>query len=558
MLNRARNARKLRGPWDRAYTRFWQTVKGDRAWRRLEPGLWDYELAYGPVIDELEPDLIHAHDFRMLGVGARAVIRARASGHSVKLLWDAHEFLPGVQPWQDNARWLPANTAHEREYAPYADAVVTVSDELAELLQREHHLSERPIVVLNAPTTEANLDNLPDDGQAPAATLRDLCGIGEDVPLLVYSGLAAEKRGLATMIEALPGLPGAHVALVVNRPESYYVGKLREQAANLGVSGRVHVLPYVSHWQVVPFLSTADIGVIPIHHWPNHEIALITKFFEYSHARLPIVVSDVRAMSDMVRSTGQGEVFRATDVDDFLRAVRSVLADPERYRAAYDKPGLLAGWTWEAQAEVLDGVYRRLVHGQHVHPPGGSIRVTGSVTPAEPANAARSTGPRASAPDADRGGAGAQHDALPHDLPDLARGADDRLRSDGDHRRERRLHRRQCAGARPVREAAPERARGPPTEYRRPGRARATAAWTSRRGDTCSSSGPTTTSAGRRWNVSCPPRTGGARMWCWARPSGSTAGTWIKPFSPPPRSTLDCSRRRCRGLWPTRSCSGGS
>ncbi len=80
MLNRARNARKLRGPWDRAYTRFWQTVKGDRAWRRLEPGLWDYELAYGPVIDELEPDLIHAHDFRMLGVGARAVIRARAAG----------------------------------------------------------------------------------------------------------------------------------------------------------------------------------------------------------------------------------------------------------------------------------------------------------------------------------------------------------------------------------------------------------------------------------------------------------------------------------------------
>ncbi len=124
------------------------------------------------------------------------------------------------------------------------------------------------------------------------------------------------------------------------------------------------MLPYVSHWQVVSFLSTADIGVIPIHHWPNHEIALITKFFEYSHARLPIVVSDVRAMADTVRSTGQGEVFRAGDVDDFVRAVRSVLADPERYRAAYDKPGLLAGWTWEAQAEVLDGVYRLLLYGQ--------------------------------------------------------------------------------------------------------------------------------------------------------------------------------------------------
>ena len=61
--------------------------------------------------------------------------------------------------------------------------------------------------------------------------------------------------------------------------------------------------------------------MIPIQHWPNHEIALITKFFEYSHARLPLVVSDVRTMAETVRETGQGEVFEAEDVADFVRAV---------------------------------------------------------------------------------------------------------------------------------------------------------------------------------------------------------------------------------------------
>ncbi len=44
-----------------------------------------------------------------------------------------------------------------------------------------------------------------------------------------------------------------------------------------------------------------------------------------------------------------------------MRAVKAVLADPRRYRAAYDRPGLLDGWTWEAQAEVLEGVYSRLL-----------------------------------------------------------------------------------------------------------------------------------------------------------------------------------------------------
>ncbi|MFG3689982.1 glycosyltransferase family 4 protein [Micromonospora sp. NPDC047740] len=360
-LTRARTRRRFRNPWDRAYTLFWQAVKGDGAWRRLEPGLWDYELAYGPVLDELRPDLIHANDFRMLGVGARAKIRAAAAGREIKLVWDAHEFLPGLRPWQDNARWLPAHMAHEREYARYADAVMTVSDGLAELLQRQHGLATLPDVVLNAPAADHGEDLVPD---APAPDLRALCGIGADTPLLVYSGAAARQRGLDVMVDALPQLPGVHVALVVNKPTGPYVSGLLARAAKLGVADRVHALPYVAHWQVVPFLSAADAGVIPIHHWPNHEIALITKFFEYSHARLPLIVSDVRTMAGTVRSTGQGEVFRAEDVADYVRAVRAVLADPARYRTAYDRPGLLESWTWEAQAKVLDVVYRRLLPGR--------------------------------------------------------------------------------------------------------------------------------------------------------------------------------------------------
>ncbi|MEE6309932.1 glycosyltransferase family 4 protein [Plantactinospora veratri] len=392
MHNRGRYARRYRNPWDRAYTLFWQLTMGNGAWRRLEPGLWDYELAYGPVVDELAPDLIHANDFRMLGVGARAKIRAQAAGRPVRLVWDAHEFLPGIRPWQPNIRWLPAMRAHEREYARYADAVVTVSDALADLLRAEHQLAERPAVVLNAPAAEHAPAGV--DGSGP--DLRQRCGIGRDVPLVVYSGSAAEQRGLRTMVDALPELPGVHTALVVN-PDLQYVRRLVAHAHRIGVADRVHVLPYVEHWQVVPFLAGADVGAIPIHHWPNHEIALITKFFEYAHARLPLVVSDVRTMAETVRSTGQGEVFRARDVADYARAVRAVLADPGRYRTAYDRPGLLAGWTWAAQAEILTGIYRRLLagapeQGEPPAPPAGlsdpSVTVPGS--PAElPAPAAQ-------------------------------------------------------------------------------------------------------------------------------------------------------------------------
>ncbi|MFG1721112.1 glycosyltransferase, partial [Micromonospora chalcea] len=150
-----RAARLARRPVEHAEVRYWQARLGDRAWRRLEPGLWDYERIAGPVVDDLRPDLIHAHDFRMLGVAARAVDRARAAGRDVKLIWDAHEWLPGARPRRDNARWLPAHLGYVREYVGHADAVVTVSDTLADLLVRDHDLSGRPTVVLNAPVTAA-------------------------------------------------------------------------------------------------------------------------------------------------------------------------------------------------------------------------------------------------------------------------------------------------------------------------------------------------------------------------------------------------------------------
>ncbi|WFE39975.1 glycosyltransferase family 4 protein [Micromonospora sp. WMMD998] len=353
-----RAARLARRPVEHAQVRYWQARLGDRAWRRLEPGLWAYERLAGPVIDELRPDLIHAHDFRMLGVAARAVDRARAQGRSVKLVWDAHEWLPGARPRRDNARWLPAHLGYVREYVGHADAVVTVSDTLADLLVRDHDLPERPTVLLNAPVAEpAHVT-----AAEAAPDLRARCGVAAGTPLLVYSGAMAVQRGVDTAVEALTRLPGVHLALVVADPAAGYVRQVIARAARLGVADRVHVLPYVPHRQLVAFLAAADVGLIPLHHWPNHEIALITKFFEYAHARLPIVVSDVRTMADTVRATGQGEVFRARDAADLARAIRAVLADPARYRAAYEGPDSpLPGWTWESQAERLNALYHRLL-----------------------------------------------------------------------------------------------------------------------------------------------------------------------------------------------------
>lgn len=345
-------------PIDRATRAFWQRALGERAWRRLWPGIWAQERAYGPILNRLKPDIIHANDFMMLAVGARAKLRAQKAGRDVKLLWDAREYLPGMSPWSAQPSWLPAHIALEREFAPYADAVVTVSEPLGDLLRRDYHLPEQPAVVLNAPAIQ----------EPPVVSSRNLrveCGLSEDTPLIVYSGAAAPQRGLEVMIEALPQLPGVHTAFVVLAPHRKkippYVQSLLDLAESLGVSDRVHILKYVEIDEVVSFLSSADVGVFPGLPFLNHTISLITKFLEYSHARLPIVVSNLKYMADTVRETGQGEVFEPEDVPSYVVAIKQVLADRGRYLAAYDDPDRMAAWEWSQQADVLESVYTRMM-----------------------------------------------------------------------------------------------------------------------------------------------------------------------------------------------------
>lgn len=344
---------RMDAPLDRFTTSFWQKTMGKKAWRRLDPSLWDWELAMGPVVDSLKPDLIHANDFRMLGVGARAKLRASATGRSVKLVWDSHDYLPGINPWNSHPRWHKAMIAHEQEYAPYADAVTTVSETMVELLTEGHGLTTSPVIVRNAPTVGVD----PND---PGPGVRELCGLDDDVPLLLYVGVMTPARGIDTMIQALPQLPEAHVGFVAR--ESANLDRILQVAKDLGVAERVHHLPYVEVDRICSYVSSASIGVFPGLHLPNHEVDLPTKIYEYAQARLPMVVSDLKTTAEAIRRLGLGEVFVAEDVDDYARAVREVLANPLRYQKAYvEAQPVLSEWMWDNQADILDSVYTNLV-----------------------------------------------------------------------------------------------------------------------------------------------------------------------------------------------------
>ncbi|WP_189351080.1 glycosyltransferase family 4 protein [Zhihengliuella salsuginis] len=321
-------------------------------YREVWPQIEDYEEGFLRALVALDPDLVHVHDRHPMAAADTYASWRAVQGRPVRWVYDAHEWLPGVDfsgGSQPRSAWLAA----ERDLIQRADAVITVSDELAERMMKRHHLAQRPSVVVNAPSAGRH----PMD-PADRCTLRAECGLDESTPLLVYVGKLSESRGIFDAVAALPLLPGTHLAFVANKDPKLR-GRLREVAAELGVAHRVHIHDYVPARNVTWYVASATAGLSPLHPTTAHEAALPTKIREYIQSGLPVVVSDLAAQASFVRGHGLGTVHRPGDAEDLAHAIRTVLDDVDRFAERLTETFARAH-TWEGSEPVLHRVWAGL------------------------------------------------------------------------------------------------------------------------------------------------------------------------------------------------------
>lgn len=279
-------------------------------------------------------DVVHANDLDALPAAwlLTRIFRAR-------LVYDAHELYSDFEsspPRLSSAvmRWL------EGALGRRADAVVTVTDEIAEELTRRFRLRRSPIVVLNCP----DLDPV-------EPTLRST-----DDPLrVIYQAAVGHSRDLSELMAAARLVPSVQLTLRV-------LGADRDQleAEAAALPRPPHIAEPVAPDGIVAALRDHHIGLVidrPL--GLSNELTLPNKAFEYMMAGLALVVPRVRALVRLVEENGVGLTFDPGDPTDLARALEELAGDRarlDRYRgrarqlalsqfnAEAQRPGLMRAW----------------------------------------------------------------------------------------------------------------------------------------------------------------------------------------------------------------------
>ena len=271
----------------------------------------------------------------------------------LKLVYDCHEFEAerNAKPAAERkmVAWL------ERRMIRKATAVITVSPSIAEAYRERYAAHGIPEVhlVRNIPEPQPT-----QDGQAPDH-FRSRFGISENDFIALYQGAFTHNRGLETALDAMRGLEGTgiHLVLMGYGPLQSLVDATAEALPH------VHVHPAVAYEDVLEHTRSADVGLVSVKPTClSYLYCLPNKLFEYLLAGVPVLANDLPDCRALIEEFHVGKVVEADTAEGWRKALRNMRQE----NGAQFGPGLTRAaqsLSWQAESNVLCSLYTRMAKG---------------------------------------------------------------------------------------------------------------------------------------------------------------------------------------------------
>lgn len=267
----------------------------------------------------------------------------------IPLVYDAHEYFTGVPELTGRPLVQKVWRTIERFTVPKIRHMVTVNQSIADLYGSDY--SVKPVVVRNVPAR-------PDHDSAYPS--RDDLNLPTDRKILIFQGAGINvHRGAEEAVEAMRYLEGA-VLLFVG--DGDVVETLKARVAQQRLHHKVYFIPRVPMQTLHHYTRLADGGLtLDKDTNINYRYSLPNKLFDYIHAGIPVLASNLPEISRIIQHYNIGLITPSHNPEELARAMQSLLFDGERNNQWRENlPKAAADLCWEKEREELLNLIKRV------------------------------------------------------------------------------------------------------------------------------------------------------------------------------------------------------
>ncbi len=275
--------------------------------------------------------------------------------HKIKgtpLVYDSHEYFTGVPEIQHRPFVKNIWKTIERFCFPKLKYIFTVNNSIASLYKTQY---AKPVEVVR---------NLPDISSSNAFKDRHTLGLPTEKKIVVLQGAGINiDRGAEEALLAMQTKFGLSQAVLYIIGDGDALPVLKEIKESYNLEGKVFFLPRMPYSELMHYTANADLGLtLDKDTNENYRFSLPNKLFDYIHAQVPILASDLVEVRKIITQYHIGMISHSHAPDHLAGLMQQMLFDT-KMRAVWKKNLKIAAkeLNWNNEKKTLENVFRKFI-----------------------------------------------------------------------------------------------------------------------------------------------------------------------------------------------------
>ncbi len=262
-----------------------------------------------------------------------------------QLVYDSHEYFIGVPELVNKPMVKKIWRSIERRTLPKADHMYTVNSSIAELYKQEY---DREIKVVR---------NISDPKAFSKKFTKAELGLPENKKIIIIQGAGINvDRGAEEAIEAIKLIENTLLIFVGNGD---VIPILKAQVKAEKLDEKVLFFGKRSYNELMNFTLLSDLGLsLDKSSNINYQFSLPNKIFDYIHAGIPLLVTDLIEVKKIVLGYSVGLVTPSLDPTVLADKIKEILFN-KQLNSSFRQNSKIASsqLSWSNEIKILDEIY---------------------------------------------------------------------------------------------------------------------------------------------------------------------------------------------------------